>query len=310
MTTNNSVLLVDRPRVVALIPAYNEERFIGGVVLKARDFADVVIVVDDGSSDATAEIARAAGATVVTHECNQGKGAALNTGFRKARELEPTVVVTIDGDGQHLPEEMPKVAAPVFRGEADIVIGSRYLEKRSEVPLIRILGHLVFNCLTNAISGTSITDSQSGFRAFSLQALQTISFQSNGFAVESEMQFLAHDYALKLGEVPITVRYQGKPKRNVFAHGLAVLNGMLRLVGQRRPLLFFGVPGLLALLTGLSWGLWVADYGHIQTLASAYALIGAVPAIIGVLVLFNRLILHSIRGLLLELPRHRQRRLI
>ncbi|MBI3242597.1 MAG: glycosyltransferase family 2 protein [Chloroflexi bacterium] len=242
MAANKSILPANHPRVVTLIPAFNEERFIGDMVLKAGDFADVVIVVDDGSSDATAEIARAAGAIVVRHERNQGKGAALNTGFRKARELEPAVVVTIDGDGQHLPEEMPKVAAPVFKGEADIVIGSRYLEKRNEVPLIRILGHLLFNFLTNAVSGTSITDSQSGFRAFSPRALQTISFQSSGFAVESEMQFLARDYDLRLGEVPITVRYQGRPKRNVFIHGLAVLSEMLRLVGQRQRRFGFAQP--------------------------------------------------------------------
>ncbi|RME36369.1 MAG: glycosyltransferase family 2 protein [Thermoflexia bacterium] len=153
--------------VVAVIPAYNEARFIGSVVLQARQYVDAVIVVDDGSTDATAEIAQVAGALVLRHEQNQGKGKALWTGLQAARRLNPQAVVLLDGDGEHLPPEIPLVLAPVLAGEADMVVGSRCLNGNSRVPRIRVWGHRFFNFLSNRTSGVHLTDSQNGFRAFS-----------------------------------------------------------------------------------------------------------------------------------------------
>ena len=295
-------------RVVAVIPAYNEERFIGSVVLQARKYADAVIVVDDGSTDATGEIAEAAGAIVVRHECNRGKGAALNTGFQMARRLVPLAVVTLDGDAQHLPAEINIVLEPILYGEADIVVGSRYLQKTNQTPRHRVWGHWMMTLLTNLASGTFLTDSQSGFRAFSSKAVNMISFSSDGFSVESEMQFLAREFNLRLVEVPITIRYSDKPKRPVIIHGVMVLNGVLRLIGQHRPLLFFGVPGLVILLAGLVWGLWVVEiYRTSQILATGYALIVVLLLLVGILTLFTGIILHSIRALLLDLVRPRER---
>jgi glycosyltransferase involved in cell wall biosynthesis len=292
------------PRVVAIVPAHNEERFIGSVVLKTRKYVDEVIVVDDGSSDGTAEVAEAAGAIVIRHERNQGKGAALNSGFGKARDLGPEAIVTLDGDWQHLVDELPLVVAPVLEGQADVVVGSRYLENNSGVPLHRILGHRAFTFLTNLVSGVHVTDSQSGFRAFSPRAAAAAEFSSAGFSVESEMQFLARQHQLKVVEVPITSRYQDKAKRSVVGHGVRVLNGILQLVGQHRPLLFFGVPGLAGLLIGVAWGIWVvAIYRRSQTLAVGYALISVLLTTLGSWSLFTGIILHSLRALLLELVR-------
>jgi glycosyltransferase involved in cell wall biosynthesis len=291
-------------RAVLVIPAYNEERFIGSVVLKALRLVDAVVVVDDGSTDATAEIATEAGAVVVRHQGNLGKGVALSTGFRAARELEPAVVVTLDGDGQHLPQELPGVIEPVLAGEADIVIGSRYMGESLEVPRHRRWGHWAFNLLTNTASGVSVSDSQSGFRAFSPRALGAISFQSNGFSVESEMQFLAREHGLRTLEVPVTIAYPDQPKRPVMSHGMQVLNGLLRLVGQYRPLLFFGVPGTLALLGGLGMGVYVVTiYRQVQQLAVGYAMISVLLTIVGSLGLTTGVILHSIRGLLMDFTR-------
>jgi glycosyltransferase involved in cell wall biosynthesis len=288
--------------LIALIPAYNEERFIGSVVLKARKYVDTVMVVDDGSRDLTAEIARAAGAIVIRLETNRGKGAALSSGFEKARELDAQALVVLDGDGQHRPEEIPTVVAPILNGEADIVIGSRYLDRKSRVPFFRIWGHKVFTSATNWLSGTHLTDSQSGFRAFSKNAIQTINFESKDFSVESEMQFLAKRQDLKLIEVPVVIRYSDQSKRPVLVHGVSVLNGILRLVGQHRPLLFFGVPGAVVLLTGLLWGAYVVEiYSIAHTLAVGYALISVLLSIIGIFSLFTGIILHSIRALLHEL---------
>jgi glycosyltransferase involved in cell wall biosynthesis len=295
-----------RPRLVAVIPAYNEERFIGSVVLKACKHVDQVIVVDDGSQDDTVDIAQAAGAEVIRHGRNRGKGVALNSGLRRALILNADVIVVLDGDGQHFPEEMPVVLAPVLDGQADIVVGSRYLGGSGAVPRHRVLGHWAFTSLTNLTSGVRVTDSQSGFRAFSRRAVEAMRFSSNGFSVESEMQFLARERKLRLVEVPITADYMEKPKRPVVTHGLLVLNGLLRMVGQYRPLLFFGLPGLILLLAGLAWGWWVVDiYRRAEELAVGYALISVLLTILGSLGLFAGIILHSVRALLLELKESR-----
>lgn len=288
-------------KIVIVIPAYNEERFIGSTVLKARDFADTIIVVDDGSSDDTAKIARQAGALVVQHRQNQGKGAAVQTAFRAARQHHPDVVVMIDADGQHLPGELPVVVGPVLEQRADIVIGSRYLEQKSDVPRHRVWGHHIFNVLTNRASGVRLTDSQSGFRAFSARAFRVLSFRSDGFSVESEMQFLAHDHGLQVLEVPITILYPDKPKRHVMQHGLMVLDGLLRLMGQYRPLFFFSSAGLVVLLLAFVWGLWLIQiYQSTQVLAIGYALINVMLFFISAFLIFTGFILHSVRGLMLD----------
>ena len=288
--------------LVIVIPAYNEERFIGSVVLKARKYSPNVIVVDDGSTDATAELATIAGAQVIRHAENRGKGAALNTALQAARAYAPDVVVMLDADGQHSLEELMRIVAPVLSGNADLVIGSRYLGDSSQTPRHRIWGHWAFNWLTRLASGVPASDSQSGYRAFSPEALPVISFQSRGFSVESEMQFIVNQYGLRLVEVPITVQYQDRPKRNVISHGMMVLNGVVRLAGQYRPLLFFGVPGAILLAAGLVWGWVVVDiYSRKLQLAVGYAMISVLLTILGSLLLSTGFILHSMRGLLMDM---------
>jgi glycosyltransferase involved in cell wall biosynthesis len=294
-------------KTLVIIPAYNEERFIGSIVLKARHCVDAVIVVDDGSTDDTGKIAEAAGAIVVRHTHNRGKGAALNTGFRKARELGAEVVALLDGDGQHQPDDIPRVIRPVVEGEADMVIGSRYLEVKSRIPLYRRLGQRVVTFLTNASSGVPSTDSWSGFRAFSQRALERIHFREGGWGVDPEFQFQAWEHGLKVVEVPIVALYEDRAKRNPFSHGLKTVNAILRLVGQHRPLPFFGITGMLILAAGLAAGLWVVKvYNATLVLAIGTTLLTVLLLIIGTLTLFTGIILHSIRGLILEFARSNQ----
>ncbi len=289
-------------KIVVLIPAYNEERFIGSVVLQVLNYVDTVIVIDDGSQDNTASIAKAAGATVLQHESNAGKGVALNTGFEFARQLDVDVVICFDGDYQHLPEELANVAKPILNDEADIAVGSRYLGDASDVPMQRVIGHWGFTTLTNALSGTSLTDSQSGFRAFSKAALIALTFSSKSFSVESEMQFLAKDNKLRVIEVPITIKYPDKPKRSVISHGLIVLNGLLGLVIQHRPLLFFSALGMAFILVGFLAGIWIIDrYQDSQELAIGMALIVVMLISVGFSVVFTGILLHTIRALRVEL---------
>jgi DNA-binding response OmpR family regulator len=288
--------------ITVVIPAYNEARFIGSTVLRACEYANNVIVVDDGSRDPTAEIAEAAGAILVRHLCNQGKGVALNTGFEKAREMGAQVVVTLDADGQHLPEELAQVVKPVLAGEADIVIGSRYLKKACEVPRSRILGHWFFNKFTRLASGTASTDSQSGYRAFSHAALQAITFCSQGFSVESEMQFIAHEKSLRLVEVPITILYTDRPKRSVIGQGLSVLGGVFKIMGQYRPLFYFGLPGMISMFMGLLLALGVLiRYNETRQLAVGFSLVSILLTLVGAVLFSTGFTLHSIRGLLTDM---------
>jgi glycosyltransferase involved in cell wall biosynthesis len=287
--------------IVAIIPAYNEERFIGSVVLMSRRFANTVIVVDDGSIDATAEVAEAAGAKVLRHPDNRGKAQALNTAFQAARDYTPDVVVTLDADGQHRPEELATVIQPVVRGEADLVIGSRYLNRSCQVPRHRIWGHMFFNWLTKIASGVYASDSQSGYRAFSARAISCAKFHSHGFSAEIEMQFIAGQRELKVVEVPVTIRYTDKPKRPVIKQGLQVLNGALKLIGGYRPLVYFGLPGLFLLLSGLGWGLEAFDSIKItQQLNVGEAFVCVIFLVAGLILLSTGFTLHSVRKLLID----------
>ena len=290
-------------KVIAVIPAHNEDRFIGSVVIKARRYADVVLVVDDGSTDLTAEVARAGGAVVISHAENQGKAEALNTGLRRVRGLvKDAVVVILDGDGQHEPSEIPNVVKPVLEGRADVVVGSRFLEVRSNIPRWRILGQHLLTLVTNAGSGVRLSDSQSGFRAFSSKAVELLVFGQNGFSAESEMQFQARQHGLKVVEIPISCKYEEKPKRNPLSHGTQVLNGVLRLVGQHRPLLFFGLLGGVLLLAGVALGWRVVEIFYAKgVLPIGYALVTVLLVVSGMLASFTAIILHSLRALLLDL---------
>lgn len=291
-------------KVIAVIPAYNEERFIGSVVIRARQHVDRVIVVDDGSTDATGAIAAAAGALVLRHEPNQGKGAALNTGFQKARDLDAEAVVLLDGDGQHLPEDIPRVVQPVLDGQADMVVGSRYLGLESDIPAYRRLGQRVVTTMTNTCSGVPCTDSWSGYRAFSRRALHSVFFGESGWGVDPEFQFQAREHGLEVIEVPIVAVYEEQAKRNPFAHGFKTVNAILRMVSQHRPLLYFGVTGFLLLGAGLVAGLWVVErFNTVRVLPTGIALISVLLIIIGMLSLFTGIILHSIRGLMLSFVR-------
>jgi glycosyltransferase involved in cell wall biosynthesis len=292
-------------RTVVVIPAFNEERFIGSVVIQARKHAATVIVVDDGSQDDTAEIAEVAGALVIQHEVNSGKGMALNTGFRRARQISDVeVIVTVDGDGQHDCGEIPQLVRPIFAGEADMVVGSRFLGRKSRIPRWRVFGQHALTLATNLSSNENLTDSQSGFRAFSNKVLDVFHFDSRGFSVESEMQFMMHDVGLRVKEVPISVVYEEPPKRNPVIHGLQVVNGVLRLVGQYRPLLYFGGGGLAILTVGLLWGVYVVQiYSRARTLAVGYALISVLLMVVGSTALFTGVMLHSVIGLIKDIKK-------
>ncbi len=216
-------------KVLAAIPAYNEANHIVSIIKETRRYVDQILVIDDGSTDGTGEIAEAAGAIVIKHDRNQGKGAAINHAFRIARELQPKAMVLLDGDGQHDPAEIPLLLEPVLSGEADMVVGSRFL-RNNHIPKYRMLGQTILTLTTNIGTGIRISDTQSGFRSFSQRAINKMSFRESGFAVESEMQFKARQYNLQVAEVPIATNYDEKVKRSPVVHGFGVLFRVIKLI--------------------------------------------------------------------------------
>jgi glycosyltransferase involved in cell wall biosynthesis len=289
--------LTDFSRVVVVIPAFNEERHVGSVVLRLRQLVDTVIVVDDGSRDETEEVARLAGAQVVSHPKNRGYGAAIRTGLAAAQELEPRAVVLMDADGQHRFEDVRDLVRPILEGEADVAVGSRFVDGRTRVPPIRRVAQHGLTWLSNLGSGVKLTDSQSGMRAFGPRALRVLLLKSTSMAAASEMQFLASDAQLRVCEVPIEIRYFGDVKRNPVGHGLDVLNGIIRLVSQRRPLLFFGVPGFWVVFLGVALALDVVQtFDRVRVLLVGQLIMAVAFAIVGTLSLFTAVILNALQG--------------
>ena len=209
--------------LVAVIPAYNEEEALPEVISKTLKYVDRVIIVNDGSDDKTAEVAMEAGAEVINHSTNLGKGEALKSGFKVIKE--DAIIITIDGDGQHNPDEIPDLVKPIIESGADLVNGSRYMNGPEEnTPAYRRVGQKVLDIATNISAGIKITDSQSGFRAFSPKSRDCFRFKDTGFGIESEMLVDAAEAGLKIVEVPITVRYDvdGSTKDPI-THGVGVL---------------------------------------------------------------------------------------
>jgi glycosyltransferase involved in cell wall biosynthesis len=226
--------------VVVGIPAYNEENGIGSTLLGVKRWADDVVVVDDGSTDRTPEIAEQADVTVLRHERNRGKGAAVRTLFDHAQQVECDALVLLDADGQHDPADVPSLAEPVVDGDADMVIGSRYLgdEADDETPAYRRVGQVLLDyCTSRVTGGENLTDTQSGYRAFSPEALDRLSLTTDGMGVESEMIDSATSADLTIAERAIDARYDDLEGQthNPVRHGFAVLAFLARLAKRRRP---------------------------------------------------------------------------
>lgn len=238
-------------KVAVLLPAYNEEVSIASMVLLSLQYADEVIVIDDGSSDRTSEVSRLAGATVLSHITNKGKGAALKTGFKYAQDYD--IIVTIDADGQHNPSEIPDVIKPIMEDRADIVNGSRYIAgKDTTTPTYRRVGQTVLDNATYLASGVKLTDTQSGFRAFSSKSIEYFNFDPNGFGIESDMLIEASVNKLRIVEVEITVRYDvNTTTDNPIVQGFSVLMRILELMRFNRPLYFYGISGSIVLFLGI-----------------------------------------------------------
>lgn len=274
------------------MPAYNEAKYIGSVVLQARQYASEVIVVDDGSRDETARVAELAGAMVIRHGQNRGKGAAIQGIMAEAARRNADVLVLLDADAQHDPREIPALLSGIEQG-FDVVIGSRKI-RRSKIPFYRRVGQKVLSSATRVLSSGNVSDTESGFRALSRRAISQIHLKETGFAVEAEMISEATKKGLKITEVPITIIYTDDGStQNPIRHGVGNLNRIAVMISERRPLLFFGTTGGLFIMLGIIAGIMVVrTFAASSVLATGTALISMLLITIGILSLFTGLILN------------------
>ena len=283
-------------KIVIGIPAYNEEKNIASLLIKLKKISQDIIVCNDGSNDLTGKIAKELGATVIEHEKNLGYGSAIKSIFLKAHEINADILVTFDADGQHRIEDINTILEPIKNNSADIVIGSRFLNNNQEIPTYRKMGIKAITKLTNVTGGTKITDSQSGFRAYSKKILDKIIPQESGMGISTEILIKAQKADFKITEVPITILYEGDTStHNPVSHGSSVILSTLKYVAIERPLVFYGIPGIIFFLIGLAFGVWTiqiySDEGQVIT---NIALVGVSGVIMGTILMLTATILYSI----------------
>jgi glycosyltransferase involved in cell wall biosynthesis len=289
-------------KVVIGIPAYNEEKNIAKIIVKLQNVTNKIIVCNDGSTDSTSEIADKMGAIVINHPKNLGYGAAIRSLFSKASELDADVLVTFDADGQHRIEDINKVIKPIECNNVDIVIGSRFLGDNEKIPAYRKFGINIITKISNITTKKKITDSQSGFRAYNKKALQEIIPSDNGMGVSTEILIKANKKSLRVIEVPITITYEGETStHNPLSHGISVILSTMKFISIEHPLKFYGIPGLIFLLTGFIFIIWTiqiyAEYGSVIT---NIALVGIASTIVATMFLMTSIILYSLVNVVRE----------
>jgi glycosyltransferase involved in cell wall biosynthesis len=291
----------DEPkRTLAAIPCYNEAKTIGSVVLKAKQYVDEVVVIDDGCTDDTVNVATIAGATVLRHGGNKGYGAAIQSCFQYARDHGFDVMTILDGDGQHDADQIQTVMQPVLAENVDISIGSRFVDGNGHnVPRYRRFGIGVLTGLTNAGSPDDsyrLTDGQSGFRTYSRRAIAMLDPKDCDMGVSAEILLQGRKQNLLFKETPITVDYEGEcSTKKPVGHGLGVIISILKYMEVEHALLFFGVPGMIMFTLGLALGFTVyMNYLQTQVLALGNALITIAFLVLGVLCGMTGLILHAV----------------
>jgi len=290
------------PAVAACIPAFNEEATIARVVLTAERFVDRVLVCDDGSTDMTGVIAEALGAEVVLHETNLGYGAALQSLFKEVLERGFETVVTLDSNGQHDPSDIPKLLKRLSLGDVDIVIGSRFLEGGgSEAPAWRRAG---IQAITGIVAngGVKVTDAQSGFRAYTRHALESLSLTEEGMGVSTEILLKAGEKGLRIAEVPIHVTYdENSSTRSPVPHGLDVVLNTMKHLSIRHPLLFYGLPGLVSTVIALAFWVWTLQiFADTRVISTNLALIAVGATIVGLMLMTTSIILWVIVSVVRE----------
>tara|TARA_B100001173_G_C15920239_1_gene518168 strand:- start:103 stop:987 length:885 start_codon:yes stop_codon:yes gene_type:complete len=290
-------------KIIVGIPAFNEEKNIASIITKLSTIADTILVCDDGSTDLTATIAKKIGAIVIKHEKNLGYGAAIRSLFLKAKDLDGDVLVTFDADGQHRIDDIKNVIKPIVNQEADLVIGSRFLdESEKEVPQYRKVGIKVITKITNASIKKQLTDSQSGFRAYSRKIISELNPSETGMGVSTEILIKASSKNFRIVEVPIKIIYEGNTStHNPITHGSSVIISTIKYTSLQRPLTFYGIPSVVFLIIGGVFSyLAIQFYVEVGRLNTNLTIISASTVLIGVVLLITAILLFSLVSIVRE----------
>jgi len=290
-------------KITVGIPAFNEEKNIAGIIQKLSEIVDTVIVCNDGSTDSTGKIAEKMGAFVINHQRNMGYGRAIRSLFLKARELDSDVLITLDSDGQHRIEDVMPVAEPIIKNQVDLVIGSRFLEGNQEnIPKYRKAGIKMITKLANTSLVENVTDSQSGFRAYSKKILSEITPSEHGMGVSNEILMKASKQGFKITEVPIIVSYEGKTStHHPISHGASVTLSTLKFISIDHPLKFYGIPGIIFLSLGVFFTIWTLQlFSETREIVTNIALVGIGCLIFGVMLTMSAIILFSVVSVIRE----------
>ncbi len=284
------------------IPAYNEEKNIASIIMKLKKITDHIIVCNDGSTDMTEEISKELNVTVINHSRNMGYGSAIRSIFLKAKELQADILVTFDADGQHRVVDVQNVTKPIIDDKADIVIGSRFLENKSDMPEYRKFGIKIITKITNSSLKEKLTDSQSGFRAYSKNVLKNIIPSESGMGVSTEILIKASSAGHKITEVPITIMYGSDTStHNPVSHGTSVLFSSIKFTSIEHPLKFYGIPAIIFLGIGFVFMLWTFQtYAVEKEIITNVALIGMGSLVIGIVFLLTAILLYSLVSVVRE----------
>ncbi len=284
---------------LACIPAYNEEDYISDVIKNAKPHVDKVIVCDDGSTDNTAKLAKDSGAIVISHKKNLGYGAAISTLFDYSRKENAQIMITLDGDGQHDPNQIPILANAIAEHNVDVVIGSRFLDD-SFTPRYRKTGIKIITSVANYGTNFKVTDSQSGFRAYSKDAIDSIHPTEQGMSVSTEILLKISNKGLSLAEVPITTSYEGDTsEQNPVPHGMSVLANTLKYISIKHPLPFYALPGIAFIISGIViGGMFLDAYLNKQTIFYGSLLASVVLFLLGAILIVTAVILFSMANLM------------
>lgn len=290
-------------KIVIGIPAYNEEKNIAKILAEISKKGYYAIVCNDGSTDLTGIISEKMGAFVVSHSKNLGYGAGIRSIFQKAKEMKFDILVTFDADGQHRINDIDAVLEPIIQEEADIVLGSRFLDSDTEhIPKYRKMGIKAITKLTNASMNKKITDSQSGFRAYNKKVLESINPSEHGMGVSTEILIKANRLDFTIFEVPIKILYEGDTsKHNPISHGTSVIFSTMKFTAIEHPLNFYGIPGIVLLFVGLFFIVWtIQEFSVSREIITNLALIGTGATIIGMMLLITSIILYSLVNVVRE----------
>lgn len=291
-------------KVAIGVPAFNEGKNIASVILKLKKITEHIIVCDDGSNDLTADIAVKMGAMLISHPKNLGYGAAIRSIFLKAKELDVDILITFDADGQHRVEDVNRVMEPLIKGDADIVIGSRFLDKEGQknIPKYRKLGIKTITALATASIEEKLSDSQSGFRGYNKKVLSDITPSEYGMGVSTELLIKSSKRKFRIKEVPIIVLYQGDTStHHPVSHGLSVILSTMKFISIEHPLKFYGIPGLGFMGVGLFFIIWTLQvFSETRQIITNISLIGIGSVIIAAVLMMTAILLFTLINVVRE----------